>query len=226
MTFNIIPQTSVVSSTFGPAKRAKPCPANFLRKGSGRLLPVPRSQEGGCKQENEMRGRLAEKPAVPSREEKPIMGLKTCKNFITANAVEAILSEPRKIDKENVDFMEKEGYGKVPDYLDRVKGEVQRENELVDQYVRDQMRRNEEVDGDDEFETLSEKMSEEERKDLIDSLKCRWDHVNSKYQKICHRVAIETLGDKKRKEAQEAELQQLEEDIEKLSRPGPVLIRR
>ena len=31
------------------------------------------------------------KPSVPRKEEKPVMGITTSKNFITANAVEAIL---------------------------------------------------------------------------------------------------------------------------------------
>src|SRR5688572_28060654 len=35
------------------------------------------------------------KPGVPSRATQPVMGIHTSKNFITANAVEAILAAPR-----------------------------------------------------------------------------------------------------------------------------------
>lgn len=37
------------------------------------------------------------KPAVPTRDEKPVMGLTSNKNFITHNAVKAILLEPKKV---------------------------------------------------------------------------------------------------------------------------------
>lgn len=43
------------------------------------------------------------KPAVPKQDEKPIMGLRTTKNFITQNAVENIMSVPRKPEKNYVD---------------------------------------------------------------------------------------------------------------------------
>ena len=68
-------------------------------------------------------------------------------------------------------------------------------------------------------------MDEAERQELINALKLRWDKVNNAYQMFGHRVAIEN-GDIKRKEAQEQELEQLEKDIEKLSRPGPIMIRQ
>ena len=67
-------------------------------------------------------------------------------------------------------------------------------------------------------------MDENERHELVNALKDKWDFVNSRYQKICHRVSIDSLGDIKRKEEQEAELQQLEDDIEKLSKPGKLYI--
>lgn len=35
------------------------------------------------------------KPIVPKKDEKPIMGLKSNKNFIVSNAVENILSAPK-----------------------------------------------------------------------------------------------------------------------------------
>ena len=69
------------------------------------------------------------------------------------------------------------------------------------------------------------KMNENEREALINKLKGRWDEVNKTYQKICHRTNNTTIGDIKRKEAQEADLKQLEDDIELLSRPGPIFIR-
>ena len=43
------------------------------------------------------------KPAVPKRDDQPIFGLKTNKNFITSNAVENIMSVPKKPEKNYVD---------------------------------------------------------------------------------------------------------------------------
>lgn len=117
----------------------------------------------------------------------------------------------------------------MPEYLHVVKEAIEREKEFVDKCVLESSAGSSSGSGgcaaknaEDEFEILDE----EERRKLIVSLKTKWDHVNSTYQKICHRVSIDSLGDIKRKEAQEAELQQLEDDIECLSRPGPIYIRK
>ena len=66
--------------------------------------------------------------------------------------------------------------------------------------------------------------SQEERHELITALKKKWDAVNQKYQRMCHMVKLDTVGKVKRKEGMENELKQLEADIEKLERPGPVYV--
>jgi len=43
------------------------------------------------------------RPTVPPKDEKPLMGLRTTKNFITKNAVENIMSVPKKPAKKFVD---------------------------------------------------------------------------------------------------------------------------
>lgn len=48
------------------------------------------------------------KPAIPGKEEKPVMGLQTRKNFITLNAMTNIMSVPRKPVKCYVDTKEGE----------------------------------------------------------------------------------------------------------------------
>lgn len=42
-------------------------------------------------------GKSKSKPAVPKVTEKPVMGLTSNKNFVTANAVENILKKPQKV---------------------------------------------------------------------------------------------------------------------------------
>lgn len=54
------------------------------------------------------------KPAIPKKEEKPIMGLVSDKNFIVANAVENILAAPRLPENKNKDYLKKKNFGKVP----------------------------------------------------------------------------------------------------------------
>jgi superfamily II helicase len=120
--------------------------------------------------------------------------------------------------------------------------EIKRENDMIDQYVKEQM-------GLNAPKEQVEEMNEQERRELINALKTKWDAVNAKYQKITHMVKIESFGLLKRcvdllmplqvwdgtrlsvshrscrKESLEKELKQLETDISLLERHGPVLVR-
>ncbi|TMW59627.1 hypothetical protein Poli38472_004696 [Pythium oligandrum] len=161
------------------------------------------------------------RPSVVKRDEKPIMGLKSSKNFVTANAVEAILAVPgtrARVTREPPQYVKKEDYGQVPKYLNQVKDEIERENEMIEEFVRQNKNIMEEDEGG-----RAEPMDERERKHLVDALKAKWDHVNAKYQKLCHNVVFDTLGKVRRKETFEKELTQLEKDIELLSK-GQVVV--
>ena len=61
-------------------------------------------------------------------------------------------------------------------------------------------------------------LPEEERKELIEGLKKKWEIVHKEYQSITHVEKIDTIGLKRRKENCEKELAQLEKDIDKLSK--------
>ena len=167
-----------------------------------------------------IRSSVVQKPPVPSCDDKPIMGLRTSKNYIISNATQAIIQAP-KVMKEEESFIKKKTYGKIPEYLNKVKQDIQLEKELVERCIREQ-----EMKGMEEGEEVEyEVMDEGERQDLINSLKKKWDKLNSTYQKICHKN-VDSLGDIKRKEEQETQLQQLEDDIQRLCRPGPLLIQK
>lgn len=158
------------------------------------------------------------KPGVPTRTERPVLGITSNKNYITANAVEAILMVPRNTTKQELNYLEKEDYGKVPEYLTHVKEEVRRENEMIEKYINEQM-------GTTEREPEKyEELTEVEREQLLYDLKQKWNEVNTKYQKVTHLVRLDTLGQIRRKEQMESQLKQLETDIERLSRAGPVLL--
>ena len=148
------------------------------------------------------------------------MGIKTSKNFITANAVEAILQVPKVGETGELNYMKKEDFGKVPSYLTLVKEEIKRENEMIDKYVKAQLGEVEQVP--DTFEELTD----EERTELLDALKAKWAHTNAIYQKITHITMLDTAGQVRRKSQLEEEMTRLDKDIQKLSRQGAILIRK
>jgi hypothetical protein len=73
----------------------------------------------------------AKKIPVPKKDEKPIMGLVSDKNFIVSNAVENILAAPNLPVNREKDFLKKKNYGKVPRYLQTIKNEIEDEYQLV-----------------------------------------------------------------------------------------------
>jgi len=149
------------------------------------------------------------KPAVPQRNEAPVMNLVTSKNFIVANAVETILAAPKRVSHGAKDFLHKEDYGKVPKYLQHIKKDIENEYDYIRQL---------EQQREDMHQSMVRPMSEEERAGLIDGLKAKWEQVNTEYQATTHLTKLDTIGKTKRKEKYEAELQQIEKDIEKLNR--------
>lgn len=156
------------------------------------------------------------KDAVPRRHERPVHGLKTEKNYIEANAIEAILQVPAKTyGSEQVRYVNKKGYGKRPAYLDRVQGEIQREKETI----RKALEEKEQVQ--EVSQSSPKKLTNEERAEMLDKLKAKWDEVNREYQKQTHIVDLDTEIRIKRKERFENELSELEWAIDKLSRLGP-----
>lgn len=162
------------------------------------------------------RERNAQKPPIPSRDDNPATGSKkTSKDYVYCNAMEAINSPPGKRKEIELPYWEREDYGKVPAYLEKVKAEIEEEKKLVNKYVSDQF-------GND-IDLGQEIMDECERRELFNKLKRRWGEVNTEYQKYCHK-APDTQGDIRRKAAQEAELKQLEDDLEVLGRPGPLVV--
>lgn len=83
---------STKAATMGPLKLDRPDPKNFMKKHT-KTAPLSKSEfisnsqtKGDTKFQREGDAR---KPAVPTRNEKPVMGLTTQKNFLKDNAAEA-----------------------------------------------------------------------------------------------------------------------------------------
>merc|ERR1712216_940436 len=118
------------------------------------------------------------KASVPKRDEKPVMGLKTTKDFLVANAVENILAVPAQRTNQAPQYTKKKDYGKVPEYLKHVKQDIQEEKRVIDEYFSEQRAETQRVEGDT--------LPQAERDDLLRKLKRKWAEVNKRYQKIAH----------------------------------------
>jgi len=133
------------------------------------------------------------------------MNLVSSKNFLVANAVEVILAAPPKPKVVGKDYLHKEDYGRVPKYIESIKQDIAAEYEYISM-----MQQRE--------ESRVRLMTEDEKQVLFRGLKAKWESVNSKYQAITHITKLDTVGKVKKKEAMEAELSQIEKDIEKLNK--------
>lgn len=180
---------------------AKPNPGTFSKKGMGATKLVKPNVTKTEKQKL--------RPAVPKKDEKPIMGLTSDKNYIVSNAVENILAAPKVKDNMDKDYTKKKDYGKTPKYLQKIKKEIDQEYELV----RDMQMEEDQQKDRDKF-----LLPEDERNELIAALKKKWEVVHKTYQEITHVQKIDTVGLRRKKENCEQELKQLEKDIEKLSK--------
>ena len=132
-----------------------------------------------------------------------------------ANAVENILSLPRKSEQIETDYMKKQDYGKVPSYIEKIKVDIEKENRMA-------QRLREEATAAEEAKRRI--MPESERKSLVKSLKEKWERVNSDYQHITHMTVLDTLSKVRRKEMFEKELAQIEKDMDLLERKEDIYI--
>eukprot|EP00455_Lapot_gusevi_P046163 TRINITY_DN6032_c0_g2_i1.p1 TRINITY_DN6032_c0_g2~~TRINITY_DN6032_c0_g2_i1.p1 ORF type:complete len:290 (-),score=47.78 TRINITY_DN6032_c0_g2_i1:137-946(-) len=199
------PSTSPsTSTTFGPPQPSQTSvnPKAFLRKHS-REPRLPSAHKFTYTEADR-------KPSVPSRHEQPVFGLRSNKNFVTANAIENILAEPRRPEEKGSDYLNKPDYGQVPAYLAQVKQQIEEEYKTI--------RAAQQTDETDPSHPKMRLLSEEERVELLTSLKKKWEKTNQEYQAMTHIVKLDTVGKVRRKEQYESTLAQLEKDIERVDR--------
>ena len=92
-------------------------------------------------------------------------------------------------------------FGEVPTYLTKRKEEIKRAQEEYDQYIAEHFRRG-----------ALRQLTEEERAAILDGLKTNWEDIHDQYQGLS--VVPDTAPKKNRKERMEAQMKQLERDIE------------
>ncbi|XP_013392035.1 enkurin-like [Lingula anatina] len=213
--------------TMGQAKVPVPTTDNFLKKHSKEPKLPPREHvfagEPFTYPDADRR-----RPPVPHKEDKPLMGLRTTKNFITNNAVGNIMSVPKKPDKNFVDtrggdkwpldpsglepkFIHKKDFGQTPGYLVKRNKEVIRAQEEYEAYIAEHFRRG-----------AMKQLSEAERQVILAGLKANWEEIHHQYQGLS--VVTDTVPKKNRKERMEAEMKQLERDIETIEKHKVIYI--
>ena len=204
------------TKTMGPGRYPPPDTKNFLKK---------QEKESKKTTVNDLEGDLARKsremarkPAVPRRDERPVMGSKTEKNFIKSNAIENINANAKKSEPKYVDapsgsthplvpsglvpkYVVKKEYGKVPGYLEKRKEEQTLAQESYDQFVLEQQKSG-----------ALKQLSEKDRQAVIEGLKKNWEDLYKQYQGLS--VVTDTAPKKARKERLEADMKRLEKDIE------------
>lgn len=92
-------------------------------------------------------------------------------------------------------------FGEVPIYLTKRKEEVKRAQEEYDHYIAEHFKRG-----------ALRQLTEDERKAILDGLKANWEDIQDQYQSLS--VVTDTYPKKQRKERMEAQMKQLERDIE------------
>ena len=162
-------------------------------------------------------------PPVPRRDERPLRLPASGKDFVQQNAVDAIMAPRRSRPKaEPVDWKKVPTFGKVPAYLDGIKQELEQERDLMVAMIDEQQMKSEAASG-----ASTREMADDERQELINALKAKWDVVNDKYQVISHRnisTSNSTKGEIRWKETCEQQMAKLEKDIKRLEMPGPIYI--
>lgn len=148
------------------------------------------------------------KAPIPDRSEKPVMGLKTDKNFVVANAVENILSIAKKQPPTNNGrAVDKEDYGKVPDYIHKVKADLKSQYAMVDSY------KQRKAQEEEKFAQLSQA----EVAELRAGLQRRWEVLNKQFQTMG--FSVETYSQKRHQEQVESELRAVEAALQKVNKP-------
>jgi hypothetical protein len=112
------------------------------------------------------------------------MGLKSDKNFITANAVDVILMQPKRKIKQQPNYLEKKSYGKVPAYLNELKSKVEFEYKTI----REMQLKNEEEEA-----AKRRQLEMDEVQTLREGLKKKLEQLKIEYGVLSHKKVFDTL---------------------------------
>merc|ERR1739841_68815 len=209
------------SKTMGPANVRTNNPENFMKKRS-KLPRLPAKKDFKYPDEEKR------KPNVPKQSDAPVSGVKSNKNFINSNAVENIMSVPKQPACNYVDskdgtihnletsgrtpcYTKKKEYGKTPAYLSKRKETDSQMQRQYEAYIQNYMRQGQ-----------MKCLSQGERENILAGLKSNWEELHHQYQGLS--VVTDTAPKKTRKERMEAEMNELEKEIECLEKHKNIYI--
>lgn len=182
------------TASLGPAKVPLRATDAYLKKHE-KEKPLP------AKETFAYPNATSRKPNLPS--DTPVFGVKSNKDFIRENALDALHTKPLKNQKEKTVYREKKDYGKSPRYISRIKAESNSTEP-------------ENYSTEDAAPKPGVKMlSQNELAALRRGLKANWEKVNDEYQKLS--LTVDTPPKIARKTFLERTLQQLEKDIDRMS---------
>jgi len=153
------------------------------------------------------------KPPLPKPVEEPATrDVKPSTNFIKFNTTAAVNSNAKRPTDHHINFLNKPDFGKVPAYLNDVKEEMSKEEQLVKTMMAQH------AEEKSKAQPKMRQLSEDERQQLLSNLKAKWEQINKLYQGCTHIIALDSRSKIQRKEQYERELAELERAIERLSK--------
>jgi hypothetical protein len=195
-------------ATMGPVHNDSPSTKKFLKKGTGGAGATVRKTVPKSSPQTTQR-----KPAVPKHNERPPMGLKTQRNYIKDNAVNAVTAKPSTQRKGGSakNFTRRKDFGKTPAYLAKRKEDEARAQQEYAEYVAHVQAQGQPYE-----------VPADERQEILDGLKSNWEMLHKEYLGLS--VTTDTAPKKQRKFELEQRLTQLESDINKIERHRVILV--
>ena len=166
------------SATFGlPIGGYAPDPKNYHKKGQTfKILPPVEKFHLYCK---------IKKPPVPTVKDKPIMGIKSQKNYVLSNAIDNILMRTGKLrTNKSCEDIRHPYYGKVPNYIKKFRAEKQ---EQINNEKEVSRKLKEEEDAKRRI------LTKEEVDQLREGLTKKWQAYNFRYGIITHKKVFDNL---------------------------------
>ncbi|KAG5477665.1 hypothetical protein LSCM1_04958 [Leishmania martiniquensis] len=195
--------------TFGREVGSTVTPEKFLHKNEGPLTAsrgAPTVNNSTFKKSDCQHKKT--KPDVPLRNERPVMGLRTEKNFVVANAVENTMAVPTKVmPAPQPRATDREDFGKVPQYITEIKEDLNARKKMLEDLK----------DADRAAKERWSELSPSELEQLRDGLQRRWDSLNKDYQTRGF-SKLETPSQRAHQELLERQLVAVEFAMQKLSR--------
>lgn len=206
---------------FGPGGSRRADPAAFTTKGAGdaRREELRRTKQaqamgatttamdsGSGSGGEGTKAKTKTKAALPGRGEAGQIAERTARDFVAGNREEAAAARrahaATAAGEDDVNWTQKEEYGRPPEYLARVRAEVEAERAAREPPVQAPRMR---------------ELTQDERDALLAGLKKRWDETHAALVRLP--MASDSASARQRKEELEKQLAAIERDIERMLKP-------